>query len=105
MRRAFRVKWWLDLTGVNCRHAIFPSSDDVPELLPIDLPATGYPQDSPPTFFGHYGMMDSSPWPISRNVACLDYGSGKGGFLRLPVGREEKIIPSKSVTAGTTGLN
>ena len=106
MRRAFRVKWWLDLTGVNCRHAIFPFSDDVPELLPIDLPATGYPQDSPPTFFGHYGMMDSSPWPISRNLACLDYGSGKGGFLcAYRWDGEEEIIPSKFVTAGTTGLN
>ena len=100
IRRAFRVKWWLDLTGMTCREAVFPSSDELPELPPVNIPATGYPQDGPPTFFGHYAVMDSKPLPVTRKLACLDYGSGKGGFLcAYRWDGEEEIEPAKFLTA------
>lgn len=106
VRRAFRVKWWLDLTGMTCREAIFPCSDELPELLPLDLPATGYPQDCPPTFFGHYALTDSTPSPITRKLACLDYGSGKGGFLcAYRWDGEEEIQPAKFLTASNAGVS
>ena len=105
-RRKFRVKWWLDLTGMTCREAIFPCSDELPELLPLDLPATGYPEDCPPTFFGHYAMTDSTPSPITRKLASLDYGSGKGGFLcAYRWDGEEEIEPEKFLTASNAGVS
>jgi len=81
MRPEFRVKWWLNLEGLSCREAIFPDDPRIPALPLEDTPKTGYPEDAPPTFFGHYARKDSSPAPICSNLACLDYGTGKGGFL------------------------
>jgi len=80
-RADFRVKWWLDLDGLSSREAIFPNDPKVPELPPREVPRTGYPTDAPPTFFGHYAQKDVTPAPIRANLACLDYGTGKGGFL------------------------
>jgi hypothetical protein len=81
LRADFRVKWWLDLDGLNCREAIFPENPEICELPPRNVPMTGYPADAPPTFFGHYALKDAVPAPIRPNLACLDYGTGKGGFL------------------------
>jgi len=81
MRSEFRVKWWLDLEGLTCRQAIFPDNNRVPDLPPRDVPNAGYPEDAPPTFFGHYARKGGVPEPIRPNLACLDYGTGKGGFL------------------------
>lgn len=80
-RREIRVKWWRSLSGATCREAIFPDSWCAPELPAEKLPPTGYPDDSPPTFFGHYALKDPIPHPLAANLACLDYGIGKGGFL------------------------
>ena len=81
MRREIRVKWWIDLEGTTCREAIFPECSDVPDRPLARVPKTGYPEDSPPTFFGHYALQSPTPAPIRSNLACLDYGAGKGGFL------------------------
>ena len=81
LRTDFRVKWWLDLNGLTCREAIFPDDSTVPDLPPRNIPITGYPADAPPTFFGHYARRGGAPAPIRSNLACLDYGPGKGGFL------------------------
>ncbi len=81
MRREFRVKWWLEHSGATCREAIFPDNDAIPELLPERMPQTGYPENAPPTFFGHYALTKGAPGPIRSNLACLDYGMGKGGGL------------------------
>ena len=81
MRPEFRVKWWMDLEGLTCRDAIFPDDPEIPHLLPLDVPKTAYPEDAPPTFFGHYAQKDPVPAPTRSNLACLDYGTGKGGFL------------------------
>lgn len=100
MRGEFRVKWWLDLTGLTCREAIFPEDPMVPDLPPRDGPQTGYPTDAPPTFFGHYAQRKPTPAPIRDNLACLDYGVGKGGFLCAYRWDGESVIdPEKFVTA------
>lgn len=99
-RREFRLKWWLDLTGANCREAIFPDSAAVPELPPRDLPATGYPEDAPPTFFGHYALRDPAPRLLRSNLACLDYGMGKGGFLCAYRWDGESVLDATKLVGG-----
>ncbi len=104
MRTEFRVKWWIDITGLNSREAIFPENPEIPELPPRDLPKTGYPEDAPPTFFGHYALKEQIPAPIRPNLACLDYGTGKGGFLcAYRWDGESEIDPGKFVTSQDTG--
>lgn len=99
MRPEFRVKWWLDLKGLTCRQAIFPDNPGIPALPPVDVPKTGYPEDAPPTFFGHYARKGGVPEPIRPNLACLDYGTGKGGFLcAYRWDGEQEIDPEKFVT-------
>ena len=101
MRREFRVKWWLDIVGMTCREAIFPDDPTMPDLPPQNAPKTGYPTDAPPTFFGHYSRRGGTPAPIRPNLACIDYGPGKGGFLCAYRWNGEAIIsPEKFVVAG-----
>ena len=64
--------------------------------VPIEAPdCVQYPSDAPVTFFGHYALKDASPGPITDNLACLDYGFGKGGFLCAYVGMVSKFVPVK----------
>jgi len=82
MRSEFRVKWWVDLQGLTCREAIFPDDPVIPHLPLRDVPlACNYPTKAPVTFFGHYALKGSTPKLLRPNLACLDYGMGKGGFL------------------------
>ncbi len=101
-RSEIRVKWWLDLEGFTCRESIFPDHDEMPDLPLQDVPKTGYPEDAPPTFFGHYALKDAVPKPIRPNLACLDYGVGKGGFLcAYRWDGEEAIDPEKFIAVGS----
>jgi hypothetical protein len=81
LRKDFRVKWWWDLSLSTCRDAVFPDDDAIPDVFPAAIPRTGYSHNAPATFFGHYALKDRNPAPIQPNLACLDYGAGKGGFL------------------------
>jgi len=82
-RTEFRVKWWKSLEGKECDDIVFHNSNTaMPDLLPAELPVTTpFTQDAPITFFGHYAIMKNKPGPILDNLACLDYGAGKGGQL------------------------
>ena len=58
-------------------------SDDVPDVaIDADTVAglTGYPEDAPPVFVGHY-WLTGTPKPLAPNVACTDYCVAKGGKL------------------------
>ena len=94
-----RVKWWIQLDGKSCREAIFPDNPEMPEVPLTDAPATAYSPYAPPTFFGHYALKDPLPAPIRPNRACLDYGTGKGGFLcAYRWDGERSIDPGKFIT-------
>jgi hypothetical protein len=104
-RKEFRVKWWQDISAASCREAVFPETDAVPDILPQRIPATGYPEDAPPTFFGHYALKGSVPQLIRPNLACLDYGMGKGGFLcAYRWDGEAELDPSKLLTVAAQSL-
>jgi hypothetical protein len=80
-RPEIRVKWWLDLEGLNAREALFP---DDPTIKPDPLrkiPDTKYTPGAPITFFGHYAVKAAKPTTITPHLACLDYAIGKGGYL------------------------
>jgi hypothetical protein len=80
-RRDIRVKWWERAQGQTCRTWIFPESREAPDLPPLECPETGYPEGSPPTFFGHYAILNGRPAAIRADLACLDFGAGKGGKI------------------------
>lgn len=82
-RNEVRVRWWCPLAGLSYREAIFPESAKASPRRVPDALAIGkdYPETAPPTFFGHYAVMNGNPEPLLPNLACLDYGMGKGGPL------------------------
>lgn len=79
-----RIRWWIRPKAWTYGEilAILPPG------LPGDTPVTrelcphfcGYPPDSPPLIFGHYGFPKPSE-PVLPNAACLDQGAGRGGPL------------------------
>lgn len=83
MRPEIRVRWWLPFEG-NTYHAMaLPESDTVPKIPipePVAFSGLGYPDDAPPTFFGHYWFPhDATPVPLAPNLASLDYSVAKPG--------------------------
>ena len=81
-RPEMRVKWWNNLSGATYRQAVFPDTDRVPdEPMRSGAACAGYPADAPPVIFGHYALRTDLPELLAPNVACIDFGMGKGGFL------------------------
>lgn len=83
-RREIRIRWWEGYTGQSCREWIFPANPAIPDLPPVpqSIPEfRPYGADEPILFFGHYALSRETPGPIRPNIACLDYGLGKGGNL------------------------
>ncbi|PAY17453.1 diadenosine tetraphosphatase [Rhodopirellula sp. SM50] len=81
-RRAMRYKWYEAPAGRTSRGFHF-GSDDVPDVaIEAELleGMTGYPEDAPPVFVGHY-WLTGQPAPLASNVACTDYSVAKGGKL------------------------
>ncbi len=78
-----RYKWWEPLEGLSYRRALYPGHDPgLPDMLIENPPSSNSvaPED-PIMFFGHYAILEEKPAPILPNLACLDYGCGKGGDL------------------------
>jgi hypothetical protein len=103
LRPEFRVRWWANLEGLSCADAIFPECSQVPDLPPAKMPeCVPYPEDACPVFFGHYAIRDGrEPAPQAANLACLDYGVGKGGFLCAYRWDGEHSIESGKFLAGS----
>ena len=81
--KEIRYRWWKSLDGLSYRDALFPGHD--PKLPDCDIvnPPKSYFVDlsDPIIFFGHYAIQDEAPKRIQENLACLDYGMGKGGHI------------------------
>ncbi len=84
-RNTMRCRWWSSMKGKSYREAIFPSSEDAPDLLIPDQALEGlfaYSEEEVPLFFGHYALPpNTTPEPLQRNVACLDYSIAHHGGL------------------------
>ena len=81
-RPEMRVKWWNNLSQATYRQAVFPDTDRVPDdPMRNGVACTGYPADAPPVIFGHYALKTDLAELLAPNVACTDFGMGKGGFL------------------------
>lgn len=81
VRHNARIKWWLDARQESWRSMAFLPAEVAAKLPDAPLPAelrTGYPQDAPPVFIGHY-WLSGEPAPVAPNVACLDYSIAKPG--------------------------
>ena len=93
--------------GKTAIEAVFPEDGRIGDgscLVPEDH--RPYPSSAPMIFFGHYAVMNDHPEPLTENIACLDYGMGKGG--RLVAYRwdgEARIDPGKFMNTEQTDKN
>lgn len=82
VRSQTRIRWYLPAAGHTYRTYAF--SDAIDCDLPIEpahaAAAVPYPASAKPVFIGHFALK-GRPELLTSNVACLDYGMGKGGVL------------------------
>lgn len=84
LRMKCRTKWYQSPVGQTYRtHALAsePIHCDAPVSKDVLATAFPYPAGAKPVFIGHYGLLDARPLPLASNVACVDWGITKGGFL------------------------
>ncbi len=83
-RTKVRTRWYLSPQGQTYRTYAL-QSDELNCDLAIDAvvahKADPYPISAKPVFVGHYCLTHTLPTVLADNVACLDFGVVKGGFL------------------------
>jgi len=83
-RTAVRIAWW-ETGGQNqWNNIVFPKGDPLSGLdsaSSVPTPTAFYTADQPPVIFGHYALPRDAPAVQAPNVACIDFGCGKGGAL------------------------
>lgn len=83
-RTAIRTAWWRGGYTTGWADLVFPPGD---RLLGLDNdhaappPAPFYGADEPPVIFGHYALPADAKAVQAPNIACVDFGCGKGGAL------------------------
>ena len=106
IREDMRVRWYLPPEGHTYRtYSLNRNEVDCDEPLgqSVKDAARPYPADAKPVFIGHYSLTAAAPYLLADNVACVDWGYGKGGFLcayqwdgeqRLDAGRF-RMVPTR----------
>ncbi len=83
-RTKFRTRWYLPVCGQTVRTYAFQSDvvdcDMNVETLEM-VTAEPYSLSAKPVFIGHYSLRADEPGILADNVACVDYGVAKRGFL------------------------
>jgi len=82
-RNDIRVKWWIKSRSITYRLAAITGGDRFPdEKIPREYVGRmgGYGAAEVPVLFGHYGFI-KPPEPLADNVACVDLGIVRGGYL------------------------
>lgn len=81
--KEIRYRWWKRLDGLSYREALFPGDDpNLPDSVIVNPPEPYSVGSSEPLiFFGHYAIQNEPAQRLERNLACLDYGMGKGGHI------------------------
>ncbi len=83
-RTKMRTRWYLSPQGQTYRTYAL-QSDELSCDLALDAAvarkADPYPISAKPVFVGHYCLTNTLPAVLAHNVACLDFGVVKGGFL------------------------
>lgn len=106
-RHAARIRWWLQQEGLSWRDlALGPREliDQLPDQPVGEDALSGYPEDAPPVFIGHY-WLTGTPAPLAPNVACLDYSVAKpGGQLVAYRWEGEQALKASSFVAVERGL-
>ncbi len=83
-RTEIRTAWWQVPLARTWSDLCFPPGDvlhEVPADAPLPLSAACYGPDAPPVVFGHYALPADANAVQAPNVACVDFGAGKGGAL------------------------
>ena len=84
LRSRIRTRWYLPPERHTYRTYAFQTEElacDAPLDPLVCQAAIPYPSSAKPVFLGHFGMREKRPQILAENVACLDYGIVKGGFL------------------------
>lgn len=84
VRSKCRTKWYERPSGQTYRTYALAAEQincDAPVAKDVVAAANPYPTDAKPVFIGHYGLRGVRPSPLALNVACVDWGITKGGFL------------------------
>jgi hypothetical protein len=83
IRKRARVRWYLPAEGQTFRTYTLtrPIDSDLPVESSLVDQVVPYAADERPVFIGHYSMLRDAPQVLTPNVACLDYGIMRGGFL------------------------
>jgi len=82
-RHEVHIKWWAENIQTYQQAAVheIESLQNQPSInLPVNFKSTGYETAQIPVFFGHYWFTGDT-FPISNNVACLDYSAAGDGPL------------------------
>jgi len=99
-----RVKWYQPAEGQTYRtYGLNREEISCDELLSpaVMKSALPYPQDAKPVFIGHYLLSAARPYVLADNVACVDWGFGKTGFLcAYRWDGEQKLDNEKFVRSG-----
>lgn len=74
-----RTKWWLTDAKTYGDAAIGQYDDEITSA-PLTAELSGYKENLPPVFLGHY-WMKGEPEPLAANIACVDYSVAMGGKL------------------------
>ncbi len=70
----YRIRWWKEPAGMTFNDWSFESKFKLPnysiplEILPV---TTGYPEEAPIVFFGHF-CRGNGPYVIGPNLCCVD---------------------------------
>jgi hypothetical protein len=104
VRGEVRTKWYESPAGQTYQsYALAPEpiACDVPISAEVIAAATPYPASAKPVFIGHYGLLDTSPSLLAPNVACVDWGVTKGGFLCAYRWSGEEILQANHFCTAT----
>ncbi len=74
-----RAKWWKNLDNKKYKDASLINMKNLPDIVIPDeylTDITGYPENAPPVFFGHYRLKGEIKIQ-APNVCCVDYGLGE----------------------------
>lgn len=84
VRTEISTRWYLPPEDHTYRTYAL-QTDDIDCSLELSesviIGAVPYPTTAKPVFFGHYWLSANRPEILADNVACLDYGVAKSGFL------------------------
>lgn len=82
IRKRIRIRWFEPAANQTWASYSLPRKPELAaDPVPEDSPAVPYSSEAPPLFVGHFWLSDSTPEPLTPNIACLDFSVAKNGLM------------------------